>query len=229
MSHICHFSELFHNEGATCMECSRSRTDERIVERLPGCDEGEYLPDEQLYEICEKLGFNARVKDIKACYRDLRKWNQNHHLNTTLLAAVYYTINHSHYLPVEKILKYSEVFEKDESCKLFETIQNIIRRSDLSFPIPSIRNCVMYTCNQIGISPKYFDKIVQITISIEGEYLSHGRCSPIINTMVATAVYIFSRDFKSQINIRDICNILFVPRPSHRRMLNQLRRWDFVE
>ena len=227
MGHVCHFNEIYHNEGATCILCSRHRTDVNFVQGLPESEE-DFFPHEQLSEICEKLGFTARIKEIGACYSKLRRCNQNHQLNTTLLTSFFFIINQSHYLPVERLLRYSEVFGDGDSCKLFKKIQNIILRSNLSFPRPTIKSGVVYACNQMEIKPKYCNKILQIAISIQGEYLSHGKCSPAINTIIVTALNIFSADFK-MIYIYDPCNILFVSPLSHKRMLNQLKRWSFTQ
>ena len=222
MEHECEYR--YHNEGTSCILCAYYKPDDCFIYSSM---EPELVatPHEQLSEICEKLGFGAYINDVNNCFRKLRRCNNNRHLNTTLLASVYYTINQEDYLPLDSLLKFSEIFTPEDSCKLFKKIQNIIHQGNLIFPAPSVKRIVEFVCNQIGIKPKYWDEITLIANSIREMYLSHGKCSPNINCTIVTALHIFTKD----LNGYNPCHILFVPRLSHKRMVNQLRKWGFIQ
>lgn len=221
MDHKCGDSDVTHSEGVTCLVCARTQTD--FIQPIRSQDDVD--AEETVCELAGKMGVDGFIKDIALCYRKMRQYNKSLSLNIVLLASIFYTINQTHYIAVEKLLPYSENFI--DGCTLFQRIQDIIIRSKMRSPSPSIQAVVEYACNRLHIPPKYWNEIIQIADSISDMYLSHGKCRPHISNLAATAIFIFNRDLgKNEISESDLCQILHLPRPAYKRTLGQIRRWN---
>ena len=219
MDHKCGDSDVTHSEGVTCLVCARTHVD--FIQ--PSRNQDDAYDEEMVCELAGKMGVEGFIKDIGLCYRKMRQYNKSFSLNIVLLASIFYTINQTHYIAVERLLPYSENFT--DECTLFQRIQDIIIRSKMRSPSPSIQAVVEYACNRLYIAPKYWNEIIQIADSISDMYLTHGKCRPHISNLAATAIFIFNRNLGKK-EMSNLCQILHLPRPAYKRTLGQIKRWN---
>ena len=73
---------------------------------------------------------------------------------------------------------------------LFQRIQDIIIRSKMRSPSPSIQAVVEYACNRLHIPPKYWNEIIQIADSMIPLF-GFRCCHRFVNFIMETAIFNF--------------------------------------
>ena len=175
-----------------------------------------------LHEIGEKLGVTAYKERVQSSYNRMRQSLPLYPLNILMLSAYYFVCNQDGFLASENLLKYAE--GSISSCKLFERIQNVILKSNLSFPRPAISNVARYACDRLFIKPRNLSEIISISNKIKKAYLFHGKCMPQTPNLVASALHIFDPKLEKSLYCTP-SDILYVSSYSYKRTLTQIRKW----